>query len=99
MISLLRKLGLKFPQQFPYQVEEEEIDMKYETECEGTVEQKAQHDEEHLGDPLCCLSAEQLLKVDAPCISSMMVLNSLLNQNIAVDARLEILANQGSVLG
>lgn len=48
-------------------------------------------------DPLCFLSAEQLLKVDPPRVSSVEVLQSLLQQTISTEDREQIVSNQGSV--
>ena len=48
-------------------------------------------------DPLCALTAEQLLKVDAPIASSMIILKSVLDQTISSYTRQKILENQGSV--
>lgn len=74
-------------------------DVEMEVATKGVIQQGSEvvADSGNPGDPLCLLSAEQLLKVDAPEISSNTVLMSLLKQNISSEVRQCILANQGCI--
>ena len=70
---------------------EHEAEMHNDTYVPSLVEV---HDE-----PLCCLHADQLIRIQAPIVSSLYALDSFCNQTMLSAARRQILHNQGSLMG